>query len=646
MAAGSRLATSHGEAAEPPLPPSLLPPVPPSPAWLAAGRGPEEALAFIAEHFDEAGSDLLPHAAPDFALAPPPERFLPLLPPSGAARTWALAVHGLWPALLRAVAPAVAAQPGRHSLLPLPHAIVVPGERFREAYYWDSYWIVRCSLAFAEATPVGGGRRGLLASGMAETARGVVLNLLSLCRCYGFVPNGGRTYYLSRSQPPLLSAAVRAVYEAAGDLALLRTALPTLAEEHAFWTRDPHAVTVRDARRRTHSLSRYYAAWEQPRPESYLEDVAAAEGLAPAEAAALYREIASTAESGWDFSSRWMEYALPPLPPDRARIIFLVKSRAEILTVGFFMSVHILMTCIAKAPCRRTVVDQGAGGGSSAVEGAGAAAVGARQLGERSPRVLRRLRTTLIVPADLNGYLLQMEANLAHFATLVGDEARGIAFAEAARVRRRAIEALLWSDADGQWRDLWLPRPPMQAADNSRWMATSRRTDVGCVWDGGTHNGAALASNFVPLWCGAFSPGDRRVSAVVSALEQSGLLQPAGIAATMEHTGEQWDFPNAWAPLQHMLAEGLAATCTPRGLVLGADLAGRWLRSVAEAHAAGGGNDALHEKYDARRSGIAGDGGEYAPQVGFGWTNGTALALMATFGWPDGNGGCDVKQQP
>ena len=55
-----------------------------------------------------------------------------------------------------------------------------------------------------------------------------------------------------------------------------------------------------------HALSRYYAAWDQPRPESYREDAALAEGLPAAARAALLRNVASAAESGWDFSSRWM----------------------------------------------------------------------------------------------------------------------------------------------------------------------------------------------------------------------------------------------------------------------------------------------------------------------------------------------------
>jgi hypothetical protein len=66
---------------------------------------------------------------------------------------------------------------------------VVPGGRFEESYYWDSYWIIR----------------GLLICDMTETAWGVISNLLEDVTNFGFVPNGGRIYYLDRSQPPLLT---------------------------------------------------------------------------------------------------------------------------------------------------------------------------------------------------------------------------------------------------------------------------------------------------------------------------------------------------------------------------------------------------------------------------------------------------------
>jgi alpha,alpha-trehalase len=71
----------------------------------------------------------------------------------------------------------------------VPNPFVIAGGRFKEFYYWDSYWIIR----------------GLLVCEMFQTARGMIENFLSIIDRYGLIPNGGRIYYLARSQPPLLS---------------------------------------------------------------------------------------------------------------------------------------------------------------------------------------------------------------------------------------------------------------------------------------------------------------------------------------------------------------------------------------------------------------------------------------------------------
>jgi alpha,alpha-trehalase len=73
--------------------------------------------------------------------------------------------------------------------------ILVPGGRFREGYYWDTFWIVK----------------GLIATGMLDTAENTVRNFFLLINKYGFVPNGFRKYYLNRSQPPFLTLMVKDV---------------------------------------------------------------------------------------------------------------------------------------------------------------------------------------------------------------------------------------------------------------------------------------------------------------------------------------------------------------------------------------------------------------------------------------------------
>ncbi|KAG6548660.1 hypothetical protein Mapa_009814 [Marchantia paleacea] len=488
---------------------------------------------YISQYFDEAGSELEVYPARDFVAAP---EFLPEVK-NQEVLAWAYDVHAIWKNLTRNETPEVAADNERFTMVPLENAFVIPGSRFREIYYWDSYWVIR----------------GLIVSRMHETARGIVDNLLGMVESYGFVPNGARKYYLNRSQPPLLSQMVRAVYEATGDVGLLEKAVPILIKEHGFWTSAPHSVSVVDAQGNQHSLSRYYANWNSPRPESYVYDREVAESVSTAtkeETAQLYNDIATGAETGWDFSSRWMA--------DRYN--------------------------------------------------------------------LSTLRTSRIVPADLNALLFQLESNIAHFARLLADDGTSAEYEKHAESRKAAIEAVLWNDESKQWNDYWLP-------DNAS--CSGPTTTV--AFDRIALNTDAMASNFVPLWTGlvAVSEEDDRTNAVddiVDALKRSGLLQPAGIATTTTDTGQQWDFPNGWAPLQHMIIEGLAMSNTEKARVTAEEMAVRWVRTN---HAGFVSTGAMHEKYDVRRCGSAGGGGEYTPQTGFGWSNGVVLAFLDQFGWPE-----------
>lgn len=250
-----------------------------------SGRGLQD---YVSKHFDAPGGDLEVAVPADFV--PEPEMFLPEVE-NQEVRAWALQVHGLWKNLSRKVSGSVGESPEKHTLLPLPMPVVIPGSRFREVYYWDSFWVIR----------------GLLASKMYETAKGIVFNLVYLLEKYGHVLNGARAYYTNRSQPPLLSAMIREIYDQTSDLEFVKKVLPALLKEHEFWTTGLHAVKIQDPQGCVHSLSRYYAMWNKPRPESTTIDVEFASRLSNGcEKQKFYREVASTAESGWDFSTRWM----------------------------------------------------------------------------------------------------------------------------------------------------------------------------------------------------------------------------------------------------------------------------------------------------------------------------------------------------
>jgi alpha,alpha-trehalase len=99
------------------------------------------------------------------------------------------------------------------------------------------------------------------------------------------------------------------------------------------------------------------------------------------------------------------------------------------------------------------------------------------------------------------------------------------------------------------------------------------------------------------------------------------LVAPGGLRTTLVNTGEQWDAPNGWAPLQWVAVDGLRRYGQRD---LADDIAKRFLATAEREYAASG---KLVEKYDVETI-RPGGGGEYPLQDGFGWTNGVVRALM------------------
>jgi len=103
---------------------------------------------FIETYFHAAGDDLVYSDPQDFV--PDPEGFLPKVK-NPQVRAWAIKVHSLWKNLSRKVSSEVKTHPSYHTLLPVPGSVVIPGSRFREVYYWDSYWVIRFVCSFLSA---------------------------------------------------------------------------------------------------------------------------------------------------------------------------------------------------------------------------------------------------------------------------------------------------------------------------------------------------------------------------------------------------------------------------------------------------------------------------------------------------------------
>lgn len=317
----------------------------------------------------------------------------------------------------------------------------------------------------------------------------------------------------------------------------MRRSIPLLIREHAFWTTEPHLVKVQDCFGGVHALSRYFAKTHTPRPEAYKEDLNTYTTSLNGNCSrsGLYCEIASAAESGWDFSSRWLA----------------------------------------------------------------------------DPQDPRTIQTTRIIPVDLNALLFALEVNIAHFASLLHDSSEEHlveTYTQKARNRRRAFDVLFWDGALSQWRDVYLTESP------------TRKGNV-FVREG-------YLSNYVPLYCGIEPPTAAEGQSLVAKLKSSKLFRRGGFVASIYTTGEQWDGPNVWPPLQSILVEGLMILSRSHPSsgadLLASEAASRFLYNMFLGFQT---QTCMFEKYDGEELGKTGSGGEYSPQVGFGWTNGVALWL-------------------
>ncbi|WP_068081131.1 alpha,alpha-trehalase TreF [Novosphingobium rosa] len=199
-------------------------------------------------------------------------------------------IRALWPILAK---PPMAATPGS-SLLQLPYAYVVAGGRYQEMYYWDSYFTML----------------GLKEDGEQPLIDSMLANFTSMIERYGHIPNGTRSYYLSRSQPPFL--ALMMDLSDNKDPVLARQRLAALKGEHAYWMAGSTCLTKEGACQHVirmpdgSLLNRYWDARDTPRDESYAEDVATSAQAAPRPAGQTNRDLRAGAESGWDYSSRWL----------------------------------------------------------------------------------------------------------------------------------------------------------------------------------------------------------------------------------------------------------------------------------------------------------------------------------------------------
>lgn len=397
--------------------------------------------------------------------------------------------------------------PDNSTIIGLPEKYIVPGGRFREIYYWDSYFSMI----------------GLGVSGREDIIGSMIDNFSFLIDSIGYIPNGNRTYFLGRSQPPYYAAMINLYAQLTSKEDALKY-LTTLQKEYDFWMNGSDTLSLelpvykRVVKYKGAILNRYFDEYPEPRPESYKEDVELAEAKSEGSAEELYLHLRSACESGWDFSSRWFE-----------------KN-------DDFSSI----------------------------------------------------RTADILPVDLNSLMYNMEVVLADLYRVSGDESSAQKFLKKAEARYNAINELFWNPEASMFQDI--------------------------IWTDSSFNEKTTLASFYPMY---FKIATQKNAEQQVPILLDSLLRDGGLITTTIESGQQWDAPNGWAPLQWIGFKGLEHYGY---LEESESIKERWLKVNQKVFRNTG---KMMEKYNVVDTTLVAGGGEYPNQDGFGWTNGVALGMLS-----------------
>lgn len=416
-------------------------------------------------------------------------------------------INALWPVLTRQAdaGQGYASEGYAGSLLPLPYDYIVPGGRFREIYYWDSYFTML----------------GLKTAKRYDDIRKMVDNFAYLIDALGFIPNGNRTYYLTRSQPPFFAAMISLLVSIDGP-SVYGKYLPQLEKEYQWWMQGADQVSAQQPAIRhcvwlpgNRLLNRYYDSGDTPRPESYREDVATIQA-SQRDSATVARHLRSGAESGWDYSSRWLADGVN----------------------------------------------------------------------------MESIETTDIIPVDLNALLYHTEQVLELAYLNKGDTETAAKLRQQRYARRAAVQQICWN-------------PQTQWFEDYHW-GEARPT------------GRLSLAGMYPFF---FDLAAEDQGAEAFPILEEKFLAPGGVRSTLVNTGQQWDAPNGWPPLQYITIKGLEKYGQAK---LAKIIRQRWLDNNDRVFQNVG---KMVEKYNVEDLTLLAGGGEYPVQDGFGWSNGVFLSL-------------------
>ncbi|OEK00103.1 hypothetical protein BFP97_00600 [Roseivirga sp. 4D4] len=393
------------------------------------------------------------------------------------------------------------------TLIQLPYPYIVPGGRFNEIYYWDSYFTML----------------GLAVSERVDMIEDMVKNFAWMIEEIGFIPNGNRSYYLGRSQPPFFSLMVALLAEEK-DRSVLNRFLSALEKEYSFWMEGADALTSEAPSYKRvvlmddgSILNRHFDNIPNPRAEMYQDDVELIASQGEAGKQTLLN-IRAACESGWDFSSRWC-----------------------------------------------ADFDK-----------------------------LDTIRTTELVQVDLNCLLYHLEKLIASIHQENGNQEQCERYIQLCENRKQAINTYFWNEENHYYFDY-------------NWVDKTQTKSI---------NAAAAFPLFFEL---ASADQARGVAKIID----QELLKDGGLLTTNYESGQQWDAPNGWAPLQWMAIKGLRNYGHDQ---LAGAIKERWVSLNVKVFKNTG---KLMEKYNVMDTNLLSGGGEYPVQDGFGWTNGVLLKLLS-----------------
>ncbi len=365
-------------------------------------------------------------------------------------------------------------------LLYLEHPYVVPGGRFNEMYGWDTYFIIR----------------GLVGDDRLTLAKGMIENLFFEIEHYGSILNANRTYYLSRSQPPFLTAMILALYAAEAIIgddnrAWLARGYEVAQRDYAMWTSAPHLAGDT-------GLSRFYDFADGPCPEELNDDPD------------YYRTVAAYFEKDPVLARK---YLVPPGgdSPDIPDILRHFAAGASDPSAGASNS--------GASRATNLVLSADFYKGDRAMRESG--------FDDTFRFDPYGAATHHFAPVCLNSLLYNEEKNFEEIARILQHDDESRQWSQRAAARREAILKYMWDDERGMFFDY-------DFVERSR----------------STYN---FATTFYPLWVGlATSDQAQALQKNLRVFEQ-----PGGLMASTTVSGVQWDQPYAWAPIQLIAAEGL-----------------------------------------------------------------------------------------